>query len=358
MLAILLLFSLLLPGCACREENTGRDTVSIWYLQEQTLQGLEELAEEYNREKGKDSLPVSLRAFADEKAMAEALDLTRPDLLLCDYRKAEEWEEKGHLRKLNGQLPGGPDYSGSLGARLPFAGASYFPVGSAVQLLCSGKQDPDALSDPEKLCEEVLRYRKKEGSAGFTADDFAAFFYHALLSADTQFHADMKQDKREDRFKYVYNLLAETAVEGGLLSTAYRAADAVESGALPFALADSRTLPGFSGLVGPSPVFQRSLQYPGRTLGFAVTAGESRDASHIAAFLAFLYGEERSCSLALANGLVPALPAEQEEAGELEQCLLELAFYYELHLPDKDSDYEKNRLTFEAAFRNTLERLY
>ena len=356
---VLCLFALLLSGCAGPEEQS-RNTLSIWGLQEHLPSGLEDAAAAYNTANG-EGLTISLRSFPDEEALAEAFNLARPDLLFCSYRRAEELQERGHLRSLGEQLTVLPAYGGGLDQRLPLAGDCFFPLGTVVQLLCARENgiSPEELSDPEKLCDAALRYRRAEAVPAFTADDFSAFFLHAMLSVEEEFHARLSRDKNNDRFKYIYNLLTETALDGALLSTEYRAVDLLESDALPLALADSRSLAGFSGPVAPAPAYRSSLRYPGDTLGFAVTAERGRDMAPIARFLDQLHTGGRSCSLALRSGLVPALPGEQEEdLRPAAACLLELGLYYEIYLPDKSSDYIKNRPEFEAAFRKTLERLY
>ena len=105
--------------------------------------------------------------------------------------------------------------------------------------------------------------------------------------------------------------------------------------------------------------FLRQYNEKAASLGFAVTAEEGRDMAPILRFLDKLHTGGSGCSLALRAGLVPALPVEQEEErSPAADCLLELGLYYEIYLPDKSSDYIKNRPEFEAAFRKTLERLY
>ena len=110
--------------------------------------------------------------------------------------------------------------------------------------------------------------------------------------------------------------------------------------------------------VYPAPAFKNSLKYPGLFLGLAVTAGEGRSLKSIESFLDYVNQPEINSSLALGSGLVPAVPDMVQRDSSFENCLMEIGAYYELYLPTADSDYMKNRLRFEAVFRNTINRLY
>lgn len=356
-MCMLLAFSLLLCGCA--KEEQSRDSVSLWYIQGQEPEGLEELVNEYNKSLSAGLLPVSLRGFAHEQALAAAFDLRAPDLLLCYHTKAGQLYEQELLTDCK---PKQVQYGGALPESPDYIGKSFFPLGTQVQLLTvsSDAFDKSNFSDLESFCRAAIAYSEENSAPAFTADDFSALFCHALLSLDTEFHAELSADKNKDVFKYVYNLLIESVLEGAMLSTEYSAADVLLGSELPCAFASSQELAQKQHelQVYPEPAFKSSLKYPGLCLGLAVTAGEGRSLASIESFLDYVNQAEINSSLALAAGLVPAVPDMRQSDSSLENCLMEIGAYYELYLPGADSDYMKNRLRFEAAFRNTVNRLY
>lgn len=356
-LCLFLAFCLLFSGCA--KEEQSRDSVSLWYIQGQEPEGLEELVNEYNKSLPSGLLPVSLRSFAHEQALAAAFDMKAPDLLMCYHTKAGQLYEQSLLR---GCKPRRPEYGGALVESLDYIGRSFFPLGTQVQLLAGSSDtfDEAVFSDLEGFCRAAVDYTKENSKAAFTADDFSALFCHALLSLDTQFHAELSADKNKDVFKYVYNLLIETVLEGAMLSTEYSSFDVLMASKLPYAFVNSRDLAKMQHelQVYPEPAFKSSLKYPGLCLGLAVTAGEGRSLASIESFLDYVNQAEVNSSLALASGLVPAVPDMRQSDSSLKNRLMEIGAYYELFLPVADSDYMKNRLRFEAVFRNTINRLY
>ena len=354
-----LILSLCLALCGCAKQEQSRDTVSLWYVQGQEPAGLEKLVNEYNESLSASLLKVTLRSFPHEQALAAAFDMRPPDLMLCYHTKAAQLCDQGRLRDC---AAADLQYAEGIEQSLAFAGKSYFPLGVQVQLLAEAEAvfGDDELRDLESFCTAAKEYSLRKGRPAFTADDFSQLFSHALVSLDTEFHADIGMDKNGDIFKYVYNLLAETAMEGGMLATEYSAVDILLNEQLPYALTLSTELVKASDKLSarPEPTFRNSLKYPGLCIGFAVTAGEGRSLKSVENFLNYVNQTGRNSSLALGAGLVPALPDMQQRETSLENCLMEIGAFYELYLPSADSDYMKNRLRFEAVFRNTVNRLY
>ena len=152
-------------------------------------------------------------------------------------------------------------------------------------------------------------------------------------------------------------MLTHSRMEGALLSAPYSSADIMASRALPYAFADSKSLVGLNGVnVYAAPAFQSSLSYPASCLGLAVTAAKGRDMESVASFVDYV--NQESSALALKSGLAPAVLSDMAGESSLEKCLLEIGAYYNPCFPAENSDYERNRLSFDAVFRNTINRLY
>lgn len=355
----------LLCACGGGSKEPVRDAVSIWYLEGDPLAGeLSELAREYNENVEGELLTVALRPFSDEEALGAAFETAQPDLLLCSYQKAEELYERGILRDIGAALEAdAPQYADTLRARFASMGRGFFPIGSLIQLLYYRENTLNAkqLSDPDALFTYAALQGSQDHLPFFTADSYAALFYELLLSLDTEFHADRQLDLRQVNYIYLYNLLAEAAYEGSLVSMSYTGEELVSGGYLPCAAVSSASLvdaplDGFS--LSPLPHFQSGKACVGNMIGLAVTARSGRSIRSISAFLRFLFSENRAAELSLKSGLLPAMEAAVP-AGEnrLSQTLMEIYKGYELHLPDTAGDYMKNSASFEDDFRRALSLL-
>lgn len=353
----------LLCACGSGPKEPLRDAVSVWYLEGDPLaDGLSELAREYNENVEGGLLIVALRPFPDEDALGAAFETAQPDLLLCSWQKAEELYQRGVLRDIGAALKAdAPQYSGELCSRFASVGRGFFPVGSAVQLLYwqEGALTAQQCSDPDALFSLAALQGSRDHLPFFTADSYSALFYELLLSLDTEFHADRQMDLRQIKYIYLYNLLAEAAYEGSLVSMDYSGVDLVSGGYLKCAavFSDSLTdapLDGFS--LSPLPHFQNGRGCLGEMSGLAVTARSGRSIRSISAFLRFLFSESRAAQLSLQSGLLPSMEGVSitgEESG-LAQALMQVYTGYTLHLPDVEGDYVKNRASFETDYRKTL----
>ena len=355
---ICILLCLCLCGCAKAPEES-RETVSLWYVEGSQPQGLEELVAKYNKERAEGTLPVSLRSFPHEQALAAAFELRAPELLLCDYAKAEQLISQGRLFSVQAEQP---EYWGNISQSMLSAGELYFPIGSRVQLLAEGEKlfENESLRSLDAFCAAASHYAEANNSPVFTADDFSQLFSHAMLCLDTKFSAELARDKNNELFRYVYNLLAECALDGALLSSEFSSVDILARKALPYALADSCSLVNVADSVQvyPAPAFKGSLKYPAQALGIAVSAPQGRNYGSVAAFLDYVNQPRHNSALALDSGLVPAVANEALAENSLQSCLLEIGEYYTLCYFGENSEYMKNRLSFEAVFRNSIKRLY
>lgn len=361
--AALLLAALLLALCACgQKKQTPKDAVSLWFLEGEPFAGqIAALAESYNRKADGDRLPVSVRSFPDEAALAAAFDAARPDLLLCGHERAFSLYEAGILTDAASWLgPSVPDYPEALRLYSPCIGRSFFPLGFDTQLLLTGPGG-EGETDMEALLTRAKSYGSETGLPYLTADSFSDLLYGMLLSQGTELHGLRRLDISEPDYVAAYNLLAGAAYTGGLASFEAPAVELLRAGILPCAAARSSTLAGLeeSGLsVAPLPRLEEGAVYLAEGIGLAVTVREGRDLRSPAAFLSWLCAPERLAESALAGGLAPAAAYEGAEAADhLSAVLLRLAREGEAHLPEPGADYPANRAALEAELRSAVELL-
>lgn len=321
----LLCLGLLLTGCGGRTEETG--FVSLWLAEGDPLAGpLAELAEEYNRTKDRDALPLRLRVLESEEQMSAGL-AAGPDLLLCSHELAFSLWEQGSLRPAEAGDFVCPDW---LRDRSEAVGAAVFPLGARLPLR-SG--DPEA--------------------GAFSAEDWAPLLYQRMLEAGCEFLARPERDLNRAEYRAAYNTLAEAAFDGRLILSEEPEA-LLRGGALTGAYLWSDTLRALPE-TETAPLGEGELLAEGECL--AVLAREGRQSRSAAAFLRWLLAGERAGRLALDAGLVPLCGALPEGKTPLERCLLEIAGQRRLHLPEEASSYEQNRADYEAFFRTAMAAL-
>lgn len=363
-LALVLALALCLALCACGAEDEAKlETISIWYIEgEPGGAALVSLVQEYN-ESSEAAVLVSLRSFADEESLAAAFDLARPELLLCSHAKALDLFGRELCRNIGANLGEAPQYPEYLLERFAGVGSSFFPLGSQVSLLYArqGSLDENSLSHMEALLEQCADFGRQERLPFFTADSFAALFFDCLLSLDTQFHAQRDLELFDENYRRVYNLIAQAGYEGGLISSEYQGADLVRSGYIKCAAVDSTSLAGLSEsgyVIAPLPQLEEGSARLADSFGLAVTARQERSLGSIVSFMRWILEPERLNSLALSAGLVPALSGASDDSGSaLSEALMQVYEGAELYLPDYNSDYLKNRESFEDEFRRTLQYL-
>lgn len=339
--AVLLLCALLLSACAGKQSASSSYTLSVWYAEdsEPLLPVFETLVQDYNAQRAKGSLPVSLRAFADEAALQRALESgAQPDLLLCSHALAFRLFARGALRELPLNAPAYPAW---LSARSEAVGHGFYPFGFSLPLLCSRSPAPTQLNE---LLSYAAEQGRETGLPCLGVGRLAPLFYQALLAAGTEFRADPAQDGFSESYVNFYNAVAEAVFSHGLSLDAEQA--------FPSLLLDSpalrgRDLSGFQIL----PLSEGALLAEGR--GLAVTSREPRSQRDLPRFVSWLLSPERLTDSALAAGLIPALETDRSSADPLDAALLSLTGRT-LHLPDGDSSYYVNLFTFETSTRAAL----
>lgn len=339
--------------------------LKLWYVSgDFSPAALEQLAKRYNSQREDEHYELVLQAFETEDELAAAFEQSRPDLLLCSYDRAASLGSREHLAELaNADW----DYLPAIEDALPFAGRSFYPLGSAIPLLACNDALPEAagiapeLSSFEALCATAEKYSEKTGSPFFTAEDAAPPLAVWSASLGYELHGDMERDGLNKNFRDLYNRLAGCTAIGGFLPPADNAAELFEAGLIPCAIISStraaRLAEGRTLLPLPLPEGGREVYTP-EIMGLAVTGANSYSLPSARAFVLWLR-DNFSAFDAFSLGLVP-ITAEADCQPELPLSLL-LLDSYENFMPLVFSplgSYMENRQEMERQLCRALDLLY
>lgn len=342
--------------------DESRGTVSIWYVGQDSLAaGLEELCGEYNNSHPRTTLPISLRAFESEDELAAACEKSLPDLILCPHTRAFDLGGRSLLVELDAELERAVDYPMALSSRNAAIGKSFFPVGCDIQVLLINSAlveggDFESFADFAGAAQEYAEAKKQPY---FAVDDYAALFFTELLREGEEFTGSVRRGAESENYKALYNLLAECAYVGAL-ATDDAGAKAVCAGTLPCALTHTAALYGLDceGValctIPPLSGAGSTTDRLGTAYGLAVTAGGSRSAGDIAAFLDWLFSGGRDTKLALGAALVPAQSGSISTRSDLWEALLALNDGSVTALPGSTDEFSLQRAEFDAEFRGKM----
>ena len=292
---------------------SGRSSqqLKLWYVSGDFSPAVMELlANSYNQQRQEGNYPVSLRGFATEAELAAAFEQSKPDLLLCSYDRAASLGSREQLAELVGT---DWDYLPAIEDNLPYAGRSFFPLGSAVPLLAYNQA---ALAEAgitadfataEGLFTTAEAYHEKTGKPFFTADEISPLLATWTGALGYALYGDAERDALNSTFCRVYNRLAQCAYAGGFLPLSEDFTDFVETGELPCALISSNRAVTLaeSCALAPLPLPEEGAAvYVPEIVGLAVTGANSYALPSAKAFLLWLR-DNYSPWDALALGLVP-----------------------------------------------------
>lgn len=339
--------------------------LKLWYVSGDFSPAVMELlASHYNDQRREGDYPVSPRGFATEEELAAAFEQSRPDLLLCSYDRAASLGSREQLAELVGA---DWDYLPAIEDSLPYAGRSFFPLGSAVPLLAYNQAAlaeaglPADFATAEGLFTTAEAYHEKTGKPFFTADAVSPLLAVWCGSLGYELRGDAERDALNQTFCRMYNQLAQCAYDGGFLPPMENVADYVETGELPCALLLSTraaTLAdGCALALLPLPEGGAAVYVP-EIMGLAVTGVNSHALPSAKAFLQWLR-ENYSPWDALALGLVPT-GAGVDCAPDLPLSRL-LMTVYEHRQPlvySPLSSYMEQRRELEDRLCHALDLLY
>ena len=362
--ALLAAAALLIPY---RFSSPGRNgqQLKLWYVSgEFSPADLELLASRYNDQRQGEHYALEVRGFATEEELAAAFEQSRPDLLLCSYDRAASLGSREQLAELVGA---DWDYLPEIEDSLPYAGRSFFPLGSAVPLLVYNQAALESagitasFSSLEELYAAAEAYREKTGKPFFTAGAVTPLLAAWCGSLGYALQGDAERDALHESFCRVYNGLAQCAYDGCFLPPTGDAPGLVEVGELPCALISSiqaTTLAdGCAAVPLPLPEGGAAVYVP-EIMGLAVTGANSYALPSARAFLLWLR-EYYSPWDALSLGLVPAgAAADCEPDLALSQLLMEV---YENRQPlvyAPLGSYMEQRQEMEDQLDRALDLLY
>ncbi len=318
--AALLLVALLLSGCAA-EAPSDPYALTLWLCEGDALTpALTALAEDYNRERDRDALAVSVRSFESEEQLLAALQSgAAPGLCVLASEDAEELE-RAHLL----YDPGIPPFDGG-----------FCSLGVTVPLLCAAGDAPSSLT---ALLEAAAR-----GEISLFIGAFAPVFGQGMLEAQQRFTADFELEAQNESYVNLYNLIAGAAFTGGLT-------DAEDA---PYRIERSTALAGreLSGYA-LSPLAEDRLFSEGVSL--AVTAREARMRRAVPAFLHWLLEGDALPAAALEAGMIPVLGGDPVADSPLDETLLSLRG---AALSHTDVAYRRNAAAFDKRLREALSLL-
>lgn len=350
-----------------RFSSPGRNgqQLKLWYVSgEFSPADVELLASRYNNQRQREHYALVVRGFATEAELAAAFEQSRPDLLLCSYDRAASLGSREQLATLAGA---DWDYLPEIEDSLPYAGHSFFPLGSAVPLLVYNETALEeagiaaAFSSLEGLCATAETYREKTGKPFFTADAVTPLLAAWCGSLGYELQGEAERDALNQSFCRVYNGLAQCAYDGSFLPPTEDAPGLVETGEPPCALIASTQAvslaEGCAAVPLPLPEGGAAVYVP-EIMGLAVTGANSYALPSARAFLLWLR-ENYSPWDALSLGLVPTGVAV-DCAPDLAMSRLLMEIYGScrplVYAPL--GSYMEQRQEMEAQLSHTLDLLY
>ena len=339
--------------------------LNLWYVEgDVSRPALETLAESYNSQRSRDSYSLSLEGFETEEALASAFESRRPDLLLCSYTRAASLGSRGQLGSVERSVG---DYLPEIEDAMPFAGQSFFPLGSVVPVLVFNASmleesgiSPD-FENLESFLESAGDYREKTGSAFFSADSLSPLLSTWSSALGYQLRGEPGLDAMDEGFARCYNALASAAVEGSFLPPGENRLELTAAGLLPCVIVDSTLLSelpeglGYTAL--PLPENGEAVYVP-EIIGFAVTGANTYALPSVQAF-GFWLSRSFSPEAALELGLVPAVSASPSPcSGDAGTPLSRIYSNFRPVIYPPLGEFTENREEMERVLCRALDLLY
>lgn len=350
-----LVLCVFLSSCAMRDDLPGvTETLSVWCTADSPVTAaLADLTSEYNA-RSDGSVPVQLKVFPSESAMAEAFNIIRPDLMVCTRSRASRLVSGGQLSAVPG-LPGKAGIHLNPGF-VPFSDDSFIPLGGeGPLLLCAPGFSPD-VSTLSGLIDAAAVQDGPFMAVSFWSDVFAA----VSCGSEFGFFFDLEKDAENRDFSELYNLFAELSYSGRLSSSGH-AAEKVAAGELSCAVISSSELAEAElegcSLVSMPDMIDEPSQFLSAVWGFAVSAPAGRSAEPAAAFIRWLFDGSRLGDAAVRCGLIPASACTVRE-NPLYAALFDICRDSRLYALPEDSAFYDCRYDFDAEVTAAMARLY
>ena len=346
-------------------DDGSSQKLNLWYVEgDISLSSLEALAESYNSQRSRDSYALSLQGFETEEALASAFETQRPDLLLCSYTRAASLGSRGQLGSVDQSVG---DYLPEIEQALPFAGQSFFPIGSRVPILVFNTSvleeagiSPD-FENLESFISAAQDYLEKTGSPFFSASGLSPLLCTWSASLGYQLKGRPELDAMDEGFARCYNTLASAAMEGSFLPPGEDRLEMAAAGLLPCVFVDSPLLSELPEGLGyttlPLPENGEAVYVPD-IIGFAVTGANTYALPSVQAF-GFWLSRSFSPESALQLGLVPAVSTPlSQESRDAGTPLADISIDFRQVIYPPLGEFAENREEMELSLCRALDLLY
>ena len=338
------------PPAATTEEpivpEPGDSSLVLWYAQDMpAAEAFTMMASAYAGDHP--DRPLFIHAFASTEELRTAMSFGRPDLLLCDGALAASLAEEGRLA--------GSEPAAELRPVFRDGPAGFQPLGAVLPVLTVRQDQRDQLPEVwtlEALCAAASGYGRRMERPYFSADSFASLFSGTLHQKDSPFYAMREQDLESEAYREVYNLLADAAFEGGLVSLDEPVLSAVERGDLICGICSSQELLNTDrealAVLPLPPLAGCELQAEGEIWGLALLAGENTESAED--FLGEALALPSLPDVLTAAGLLPAWGDSWGGAEDF-SAVLETG---RICISGEESGYAYFGAKFEQSFRAAL----
>ena len=346
---------------ALRNDVDSRGRVTLWCVRGAPMaEETEKLVEEFNAQLTRRTLPVAVRVFENEKELSAAFQTGSPDILLCSHYDAFSLFSAEKLTDVSDRLTQPLAYSKTVRSRSNSIGRSFFPVGFSipVMLVNTTLLPQFSFDDLEDFFRNASVYMTANGKAFYACESFAELFMTYMIRCGGEFKADYDAIEKDTLLLELYNLIAETAFDGSI-ALVNDCEEYVLGGALPCAFVMSAELKGISNdelsiSDVPRPGAAQNTDTFGEAYGYAITNGGCRSTTDTAAFLSWLFSNDRCKTMARQNCLVSA---EIDSNHARDDVFSEIVGESIISLQNADSDYSVRRKEFDEQITAAYKRL-
>jgi hypothetical protein len=339
--------------------NKTTQELDLWYVSSDFSQEImEQLADRYNLQRSGNDFKLVLHSFETEDELAAAYGDSYPDLLLCSYSRAASLGEREQLKQIDGLSF---NYLPEITAALPYAGSSFFPLGSAVPVVVYNTSlIPKPSENLEEFYQQANEYYTATSSPFYTCETALSMLSCWSAALGYEIKGDLAVDDLSEVFCSVYNAMAEQVMNGSFLPPTEQALSLVSQGLIPCAIVPSYRAVSMSKNLAVSalPAVEGGENaYTPDLIGLAVTGNNRYTDDSCKAFALWLR-RYFSTMDALNLGLVPATAnASGQSYSELDSLLLDVytgtpVVYSPL------GNFMQNREEMEAQIVRALDLLY
>lgn len=349
------------------KEDNSRGAVTLWYEKGSPLAGeLEALVKSYNSDIKRETLPVELKCFDNESALAEAYETGSPDILLCSHLRAFSLYSKNKLTDISSEETFvAPAYSKNLTSRNSSIGNSFFPIGISVPVIAFNNSlaQQNSFGSFEDMLSAASDYAADTESPFLSINSIAEQYYIYLLRYNVEFDGKFEEINSDKQYLSLYNSFAEAAFEGSVAFLGDNAVNYLAENAIPCVIVSSDTLKGVDAdniSVCDIPASAESLNHDtvGTAYGLAVTNGGCRSTRDTAAFITWIFENNRSSQAAIDARLAPSSENDSFKTDAIGAEIANIVKEEVVVLPASGGDYMLNRDSFDESFLEKMQKLF